>query len=331
MLERFGRRYEVIAVGSATVDVFAYTEHADIIRKHGKRLLAYPAGAKLLVKELLITTGGGGTNAAVGFSRLGSRAAFLGKLGDDENAETVIKKLKAENVDFLGMRDKKGMTSFSIVLDSVLHDRTILTYKGVSNDLRFSEISKGKLRAKWFYFSSMLGESFRTLEKLAEFAGNKGISLTFNPSAYLAEKGLKGLGRILKHTTILVLNKEEAELLAKKGSVEKNLGAILKSGPEMAVITDGKKPLYASDGKFVYKATPPKVGVVETTGAGDSFATGFTAGIMRSKGMEFSIQLGLANSASTVSHHGAKTGLLGWQEAIKLMRRRPVKVLKKKF
>ena len=141
---------------------------------------------------------------------------------------------------------------------------------------------------------------------------------------------MKGLGRILKHTTILVLNKEEAALLSKKGSVEKNLKSILKSGPEIVVITDGRNSLTASDGKYIYTATPPKVKVVETTGAGDSFASAFTAGIMKNKGMEFSIRLGLANSASTISHHGAKTGLLSWKAALARMRQRPVKVFKKK-
>jgi len=326
----FGTKYDVIAVGSGTVDVFMYTEHANIIKRKGKKLIAYPAGGKMLVKNLTTTTGGGGTNAAVALSKLGNKAAFLGKLGDDDNGNNVIQRLKKDNVDFIGIKDKRGITSYSVILDSVLHDRTILTYKGVSNNLRFSEISKGNLSTKWFYFSSMLGESLITLEKLAEFAGKKGIKLTLNPSSYLAKKGFQGLGKILENTTILVLNKEEAELLAKKKTIEDNLLAIVKAGPEMIVITDGKNGVTGFYGNQFYNAKPNKVKVVETTGAGDAFASTFMAGIMKGKDMEFSIQLGMTNSASLLTKHGAKNGLLTWQEAVKAMKQNPIKVSKKK-
>ena len=82
--------YDVITVGSATVDAFAYTERSKVIKveKRAKEqdFIAYPSGTKILLNRLLFMTGGGGTNTAVAFSRLGLKVAYLGKIGNDSNS-----------------------------------------------------------------------------------------------------------------------------------------------------------------------------------------------------------------------------------------------------
>ncbi len=101
--------YDVITVGSATVDVFAHTESELITIKtsHGKEeLIAYPSGSKILIDRLEFKIGGGGTNTAVSFSHLGLKTAYLGKIGNDENGEKVLKLLKKEKIDFVGVKAK---------------------------------------------------------------------------------------------------------------------------------------------------------------------------------------------------------------------------------
>src|SRR3989344_1059516 len=119
--------YDVITVGSATLDVFAKTKFSELIKimdsKGETDLLAYPTGSKILIEELEFTTGGGGTNAAVALSRLGHKTAWLGKLGKDENSDYILKKLKEEKVDSLAVRGK-AYGGYSIILDSIEHDRT---------------------------------------------------------------------------------------------------------------------------------------------------------------------------------------------------------------
>ena len=73
------------------------------------------------------------------------------------------------------------------------------------------------------YFSTMMGESFRTLEKLADYASKNNIKIAFNISSYLAKKGKVFLGKILKKIDILILNMEEASLLSGKRDKEKHL------------------------------------------------------------------------------------------------------------
>jgi len=327
--------YDVICVGSSTIDVFAKTKFSELIKiidsKGETDLLAYPTGSKILIDELNFTTGGGGTNAAVALSRLNNKAAYLGKMGCEENSDFIIKSLKQEKVDSLAVCDKKGKTGYSIILDSISHDRTILTYKGSNNDLKLSEINLKKLKTKWFYFSTMLNESYKTLEKLAAFAKKKNIKIAFNSSSYLAKKGIPFLKNILSKTDIFVLNKDEAQLLTKKTNIKDQLKTINKAGVKIVLITDGKDNFYAFDGEFMYSGKPTTIKVIETTGAGDAFASSFLAGMIKKNNIEFALKLGSTSAESVVTHHGAKNKLLTYNEALKRIKKEKLKIKKEKI
>ena len=139
--------YDVITIGSATVDALARTEFCEMIHdKKKEECIAYPVGAKILMKELIMTVGGGGTNTAVSLTRLGHKVAFLGKIGSKYNSKRVIQQLKEEKVNTsLVIRSKTGRTGYSIVLDSKKHDRTILAFRGSNNDLGPNEIDFKKI------------------------------------------------------------------------------------------------------------------------------------------------------------------------------------------
>ena len=294
--------YDVITVGSATVDCFADPE-SELIKIKSSRdtseLIAYPSGSKILIKHIQFFTGGGGTNTAVALSRLGHKVAFLGNLGKDANAKLVLEELKKNNVDFIGVKDK-GMTGYSVVLKSIEHDRSILTYKGMNDDLRADEINYSKLKTRWFYFSSMMSESYRTLEKLAAYAEKNRIKTAFNPSNYLAEKGADFLKEILSRTEILILNKEEAELIAGRGDFDYLIKKLMELGPKIVVITNGKHGSHTFHRNCFYHIVPIDVKVTETTGAGDAFASSFLSGIIKKNDICFALKLGQVNAESVI-------------------------------
>ena len=325
--------YDVITVGSATLDVFARTKFSELIKiidpKGETDLLAFPSGSKILIDELEFTTGGGGTNTAVALSRLGHKVAFLGKLGEGTNSDFIRKNLGGENIDFLCAHGK-GLSGYSVILDTLEHDRTILTYKGINDELRQDEVPYKKLKTKWFYFSAMMGQSFHTLERLAEFARTNKIKIAFNPSMYLAEKGSRNLKNILDRTELLVLNKEEACLLVGQGLVEDLLLKLRGIGPRVVVITDGKHDLHVIDETYIYTAKPPLAKIVDSTGAGDAFAASFLSGLLRKNNIEFAIKIGMVNAMSVISHYGAKNILLTYRKATKEIKRLKVKINKKK-
>ena len=324
--------YDVITVGSATVDVFAKTHFSELIKiidpKGETDLLAFPSGTKILIDDLEFTTGGGGTNTAVAFSRLGHKVGFIGKLGQGTNSDFIHKNLVKEKVDLLCGHGNCD-AGYSIILDTLEHDRTTLTHKGINDELKIKDIPFGKLKAKWLYFSAMMGESFKTLEKLAEYAQKKKIKIAFNPSTYLAEKGKSYLKKILERTELLVLNLEEASLLVGKDSPENLLSKLKELGPKIVAITDGHNKLYAADNNHIYIAIPPPSKRVDTTGAGDAFAASFVSGLIRQNDIEFAIKLGITNAQSVISHYGAKNILLTYREAMNLMKKSKIKIHKK--
>ena len=327
--------YDVISVGSATIDVFVNTHSDEIVRvRHHKTeeiLTCYPLGSKILIKKLQFTTGGGGTNTAVSFSRLGLKTAYVGGLGNDPNGKKIISELKEENIDFIGTITK-GQTNYSVILDSIKHDRTILAYKDASSNLDFRDIPKKSLKSRCFYFSSMMGRSFMASLMLMRHAKNNGIKVAFNPSSYEVESERERLRPCLGCTDILIFNREEAALLLQKpqnNKIEDLLAGVRKLGPKLVVITDGPKGAWCSDGIHIYCIKPRKVKVVETTGAGDAFASGFVTGIIKKMDIESAMRLGLTQAESVIQHYGAKNKLLRWNEAMKEMRKCP-KASKKK-
>ncbi len=91
--------YDIITVGSSTIDAFAKVDSELVKIKtihHTEELIAYPSGSKILIKELNFQTGGGGTNSAVALSRLGLKVALIGKLGRGSNSVLILKSLRIE-------------------------------------------------------------------------------------------------------------------------------------------------------------------------------------------------------------------------------------------
>ena len=214
--------FDVITVGSATVDAFVNTG-SQLFRKTKTKNVSVPFGSKILIEDLKFDIGGGGTNTAVAFSRLGLKTGYIGSVGCGNNSQRVMKLLKKEKIDISLLQCGKGRTGFSVILDAKQHDRTILNFRGNNNDLDYNKIKK-PIKTKWFYFSAMLGKSFETQKKLANYAKKNNIKIAYNPSSYLSKKGAKHISYILKRTDLLVLNKEEAEyLVGKKDTLNKLL------------------------------------------------------------------------------------------------------------
>jgi ribokinase len=283
--------FDVVTFGSAVVDVFVGT-------KQRGRKVVYKAGSKILIDDIRFDIGGGATNTAVAFSRLGFKTGTICNIGEDNNGEDVLNMLSEEKVKFLGKR-VGGYTGYSVILDSADKRRTILTYKGPGNSV--SGVSD--FMSKWLYFSSVLGKSYKTQERLAKKMKKGGTKLAFNPSEYLIKK--IDIRKMLLMTDVLVLNREEAELVA-----EKYKKALVELCSGIIVVTDKNKLVYAYDGIRRYEIKPNKIDVVERTGAGDAFASGFVAGVMAGFSIERCLKLGLREAESVVKYFGAKNNLI---------------------
>ena len=148
-------KFDVVSFGSAVVDAFIRTNLSE-----KSNFISYPIGTKILIKDLKFDVGGGATNTAVAFSRLGLKTGCICKIGDDEQGNDVLELLRKEKIKFLGTQIK-AKTGYSVILDSKEKNRTILTYKGVNNEIGLEDIKKFK--TKWLYLSSLLGKSFNII------------------------------------------------------------------------------------------------------------------------------------------------------------------------
>lgn len=311
--------YDVLCVGSATVDHFLTINQP---------LKSVHLGDKVLVNRQETHTGGGGTNSAVALAKLGFHVKLLSKLGNDHDADLIQKELRSHGIQNICSAKSKKATDSSVLLDSPYDkDRIIYVHKGASVDLSPDDYCHWRIKARWIYLASLVGESFAVAQDIAHLSMQKNIPLLFNPSLYIAKKGKRYLGSVLRATTILILNKEEAAaLLGKKRGVHEMLRSLSGLGPETVVITDGEKQLFAWHEGSRYAFLPPPVKVQETAGAGDAFASGLLAGVLKGYSFEDALCLGQVNALSVIQHMGCKVGLLDEETAVRMMKRHKINV-----
>lgn len=311
-------RSDVLCVGSATIDNFLTI---------GRPLSKIRLGDKVLVKSLEKHSGGGATNAAATLAKLGLKVKVLTKLGHDHGAEFILKELKDYKIKNVCLhQSKKNTDSATIISSTKERDRIIYVHKGASLDLTKTDFKKSQLNTKWIYLASLMGKSFQVINFIAQHKSKK-TKILFNPSLYLARKGKKYLGTVLKATEVLVLNKEEAQALLKNKSNNflLLLEGLQQSGPKTVIITNGNKRLHALHKNKVYTLLPPKVKIIHTAGAGDAFTAGFLAGMIKNYSFEDALRLGQVDSTSVIQHIGTKNKLLTESEAKKSIKKYKIK------
>lgn len=322
--------FDIITFGSATWDIFVKPN--DFKKIDGQKFLTgkgicFDLGSKVDIGEVNFSTGGGGTNSAATFANQGIKVAYCGKIGDDISGNEILEELKRRkiNIDFVAKTNLKS-TNHSIVINATKEERTILVYRGASELLSKKEIPFKKLDAKWIYLAPLSGKLCHLFGEIVNFAKKKDIKVAANlgNSQLCLKKEL--LGKILKKLDILVLNQEEASILTNIPYSQENL--IFKKIDEMcdgiAIMTKGEEGVSVSDGENIYKAKSPNLKVIDKTGAGDAFSSGFVSAYIKSKGdIEYSIQFGMANAKSCIEKWGAKAGLISYKSQFK-----KVKVIK---
>lgn len=318
--------FDIITFGSAAQDInlkskaFKVTkDDKDSVTGEG---ICLALGSKIDVEGIKFTTGGGGTNVAATFAKQGFKTAFCGVVGNDEAGKQVLDELKRLKVDTsLVLKTKEKATNYSVIVSSEGEDRTILAYRGASDLLDKNKIPWNKIKTKWIYLAPLSGLLCEAFEDIVNFAFENKIKIAVNPGNSQLSLPVENLQRILKKIDVLILNQEEASFLTKISFREESeiFKKIDQMCPGVAIMTKGGDGVVVSDGKYIYSAVPnPERKIVDTTGAGDSFAAGFLSDYIRYNGdIEKGIQLGLANSEANLREVGAKTGILSKNENFK--------------
>ncbi|MGC9061131.1 MAG: PfkB family carbohydrate kinase, partial [Thermoplasmata archaeon] len=211
--------YDVVCIGSATQDVFVKTNIAKVLEiremLQTKAYLALEYGAKINVDKIMFTTGGGASNTAYGFGKMGLKTGFCAALGGDESAKTILTELEKIGVDTsLTITTEEESTGYSVIITTFEGERTVLTYRGANNHLDIEKMNIEKLTdTRFLYLGPMTGKASEIPAKISEILADKDVKICWNPGNTQISRGIEKMLSFLKRIDIIFLNKEEASNL----------------------------------------------------------------------------------------------------------------------
>lgn len=305
--------YDVISIGSAALDLFIRSDKFKVVESDevaGGVAICQVYGGKMEVENVMITSGGGGTNTAVSFARKDLKTACIAEMGNDPAALIIHKELEEAQVDTRYLvQEPSETTAVSTILISHDGGRSVIVYRGAAAMLDSHDLPFEKIKTRWVHVTS-LGGNLDLLKEIFYWARSNNVRISFNPGV-TELKQQKKLQNLLPSVEMLFLNREEARLLYDADYID---GGI-PEGAHVSVITDGDKGgmLFDNEKRIAYKALVPK-SCMDTTGAGDGFASGMVAGVLYGMDYERSIEWGLKNAVSVIEKMGAKPGLLTLSE-----------------
>lgn len=304
--------FDVIAVGDTTQDIFLQMHDAnvqcDLKGEHCQ--ICFDFANKIAVeKKTDIPAVGNAANHAIGVARLGLTSAIYAIVGDDDQGYKAKAIFEQNKVDtrYLVFDNQRG-TNLSVVIN-FKGERTIFVY----HEPREYDLPDFD-PPKWIYLTSAGKEGVEKLHRqtLSYLERNPRVKLAFNPGTHQIHQRREGLAPILERTNILFLNREES--MAVLGTDMNDPVTLIKEfhklGVKIMVLTDGPKGAYASDGQNMYGLEIFPGPVVERTGCGDAFASGFVSAVIKGHDIRQAMLWGNANSTAKLLYVGAREGLL---------------------
>lgn len=325
------KKYDVVIIGDSFEDIFIFPEEATISHdrtsKTGK-MISFPFGSKINAKKLEFHVGGSAANASVNLANLNLSIGVITIFGEDSQGQRIQNKFDQKNIDTsMVIKTKDAKSNLSVVLN-YNGERTIITYHAVDD---YSVLKPKKTLETSCYYLAPIGDGFDEISKrLVENMAKKPSGLVWNPGKKQIENHTSHHLPLLRMTTALIVNREEAiEFIdyPTNLSTDDLLKNLQKLGPKIVVITDGKNGAFAFDGKNYYKIAPTPDETVDATGAGDAFGSTFCYALLKIAGennlfkTEFTssdiasaMKMAIAMSGSVVTKVGAQSGLLDSSE-----------------
>ncbi len=319
---------KVICIGSLGKDVFFSVSEGKILKTPqdilSQEKIAFELGAKYKIKSYQESVGGCAANVSQGLSKLGIQSACCSVIGNDDTGQWLIKELKKNKVKLNNIKAIKKISSdiSIIVVDDKTHDHVIFYNRQANEHLKI--VSKDLKKYNWIFIGSLNGNWTNNLDKIIEVVKkDKRKKIAFNPGQGNIKENPQKIIRMLKFTEVLLVNKDEAiEIVMHMNNIQKEdlrktsflLKKISQKGVKQVIITEGKKGVnyYKTGDLCYYKVinTEKNNLVIDTTGAGDSFNSGFLAGTIKGKNFKNNLYWGMANSESVIQYYGAQKGLL---------------------
>jgi sugar/nucleoside kinase (ribokinase family) len=313
-------KYDVLGIGNAIFDVLVQADEAFLARHgmtKGGMALIDEARATAIYTDMGPATemsGGSGANTIVGVANLGARAAFIGKVRDDQIGRLYTHDIRAAGVAFETAASLSGpATGCSYILVTPDGERTMNTYLGAAQELMPSDIDEAQVAASGIiYLEGYLWDpknakdAFVKAATIAHGAGRQ-VALTLSDSFCVDRYRDEFLDLMRKGTVDLVFaNEAELKSLYQTSDFDTALKQF-RNDTRLGVVTRSEKGcVVASKDGVVAAPAFPIDKLVDTTGAGDLFAAGFLFGLVRNSGHENAGRLGALAAAEVIQHIGAR-------------------------
>ncbi len=308
-------RHRTLSIGGATEDLFVSLTNDMVSDYKGTPSVILPLGQKIRVTDVAETSGGGAANTSVALARLGCDAAFCGVVGSDQWGERLLNTLKKEGVETCcATVVEKETSSFSLILRSATGERVILYEPGTNAHLHDATFDKEHARTvDWIYLNHLHEQAMIIVDDILEVLTEKpAIGLSWNPGGMQIKKGMKDPenAALLQKTSLLFLNKEEADAFTGENETEAAIKALLAAGVASVCVTDGPRGATACDGKTWAFCPSLQTDVIDSTGAGDAFGTGVTWAKLEGFSLPEMLRAGTIQATHVLGCIGAQAGLL---------------------
>lgn len=312
-------KFDVTGVGNAIVDILAKVGD-DFIEKHqlvkSSMQLIDEQRAKALYEDMPPAeeqSGGSAANTLAGIASFGGRAAFIGKVADDDFGRTFRHDIKAIGVHYETPAVKGGLpTSRCLVAVTPDAERTMSTYLGASTGIKNEDVDARLIKdSKVLYLEGYLfgdEQAKKAMTKAAEIAreNDTKVSLSLSDPFFVGLFRADFLKFIDKGVDILFANEAEVKSLFETENLDEALAKISKKC-DIAAITLGAKGSVIVNGEKRHKIEAGKgLKVVDTTGAGDLYASGFLYGYTQGMVLAECGRLATIAASEVIQHIGAR-------------------------
>jgi len=313
-------RFDVLGIGNAIVDVIARTEDDFLIghnmRKGSMQLIDEAQAARIYdaMGPAVEVSGGSAANTTVGVAGLGARAAFIGKVKDDELGRVFAHDIRAAGVSFATPPASAGpSTARCYVLVTPDGERTMNTYLGAAQDLHPNDIDADTVAvAQIVYLEGYLWdpphakEAFLKAAKIAHDA-ERDVALTLSDAFCVDRYRAEFLDLIRTGTVDLVFaNERELHSLYLTADFDAAVSALRNDARAAVVTRSGRGCVVITREETDAVPAYPVERVVDATGAGDLFAAGFLVGVARGADYRTAARLGALAAAEVIQHLGAR-------------------------
>ena len=313
-------RYDIVAIGNAIVDVIAqasdeFLDEEQLVK--GSMALIDANRAQELYRDMgpaREISGGSGANTLAGAATLGRQCALIAQVADDQLGEVFAHDIRATGIDFdVPPMGKEPPTARCLIFVTKDAQRTMNTFLGASQFLPPAAVDAELIASgAILYLEGYLWDADEPKAAMAlgiDIARKHGrkvaftLSDTFCVDRHRAEfLELINGGKI----DILFANEAEIQMLAETDNFDAAVAETAAKVETLIVTRSEKGAIAVRDGKTTAVAAEPVEHIIDTTGAGDLFASGFLSGYVEQRSMEDCLTMGAIAAAEVISHYGAR-------------------------